>query len=39
MIQAAIKTGAAVIDLCSGIETAPGTKSEILMKEAYANSL
>ena len=39
MIQAAIKTGAAVIDLCSGIETAPGIKSENLMKEAYAKSL
>ena len=39
MIQAAMKTGAAVIDLCSGIETAPVIKSEDLMKEVYAESL
>lgn len=39
MIQAAEKTGAAVIDLCSGIETAPGIKSEVLMKEIHAESL
>ena len=39
MIQAAIKTAAAVVDLCSDIETTPGTKSEVLMKKAYAESL
>lgn len=39
MIGAAVKTGAAVIDLCSGIETAPGIKSEDLMKEIHAESL
>lgn len=39
MIEAAVRTGAAVIDLCSGIETAPGIKSEGLMKEIHAESL
>lgn len=39
VIRAASKTGASIVDLCSGIESSPGIKSPDLMKEVYDESL